>query len=306
MDHFSFNSVVIIESISPTTPMLYSVGVNLKKKIDDNLQLIQAKDDSYLDIKCEIIHINGLDEWNTSWDSLEKRCEEGLKPIIHFVCHGSSDGKYLVINDHEKDVFIPWFDVCDKLERINVQNKNNTFVTMCVCHGFNILKKLLLEKNRRIPFCGLISSPDEISAVDAEIRFVDFYISLLTNKDVTKAFKAIEDDFELIKKKYGKGMTANMLIKFSDDLFLDAFKEEVESRKDWTVSYQKAKDAIKSDNRFTGLTPEQVDLLTQLYLNLYSEKIDRIYVEMRDYKFMFDLFPEQKQRFDFPETISCN
>ena len=304
MNSFSFNSVIIIESISPSSPELYSVGVDLHQTIEKSIKLLQSSNKRYNNFICEINHINGLKEWDAFWQALEIRCKKGLNPIIHFVCHGTDDGEYLVLNNHDSNVFVPWDRVCQKLERINVLNKNNTFVTMCICHGFNILKKILLDKKRRIPFCGLISSPDSISNVDAEIRYSDFYISLLTNADVSIAFQTIIDNFETVKIQFGEDSTARYLVEFSDELFLEAFKEEVQNRKDYLVSYTKAKEAIQSDVRFKDLSPSQIEYLVQVFISLYNQKIDELYTKMRNYKFMFDIYPDQIKRFDFPDKIS--
>ena len=40
----------------------------------------------------------------------------------------------------------------------------------------------------------------------------------------------------------------------------------------------------------------------QLYIKIYKEDIRRIYEDLVYKKFMFDLYPEERERFDIPKT----
>lgn len=296
MKTFNFNKIIIIQSINPSDSaqaLLREPGPYLKDEVDKKLAELKAKDNSYKDVECELKYINSIDEWQEEWKVITSECKNGVKPIIHIISHGSEDALY--INDQGTSRPILWKCVYNELEKANIACHNNIFVTMCVCYGFHSLKKLL-KGQHRIPFVGLLASPDTVNVYDAKVRFTDFYLSLIADANVCEAMKMVIDDINKVWGKIGKKPN-DLVITFSDDLFIKSFKETYKQRLNPDYLRKEAENALLS----SGL-PVSNELVL-LYIDDYNKRIPEIYQNIVDHKFMFDLYPEERQRFNIPNSI---
>lgn len=296
MKTFHFNKIIILQSINPcdsSQKLLCEPGPYLKTEIDKKLAELKANDNSYKDVVCELKFINSIDEWQNEWTKIVEDCANGIKPIIHIVSHGSKEALY--INNNGTALPILWMDVYSVLEKANIACHNNIFVTMCVCYGFHSLKRLLKDQHR-IPFVGILASPDTVHVYDAKVRFTDFYLSLITGRDVYEAMKLVLDDINKVWSVIGSKPN-DLIIKFADDLFVENFKEVYNLRQD--PNYLK-REAIMS--LWSSGLPVSENII-QLYVEEYNKRIPEIYQKMVDNKFMFDLYPEERQRFDIPSNL---
>lgn len=296
MKSFSFNKIIILQSINPDDPAqsrLREPGPYLKDEIDKKLIELKSVSTIYGDVVCDLRYINSFDEWDKEWCNISNECQKGVKPIIHIICHGNKGALYL--NDKGTPLPILWQDVYNFIEKANIACHNNIFLTMCVCYGFYSLERLLTD-NHRIPFVGILASPDTVHVYDAKVRFTDFYLSLITGKQVYEAMKQVIDDINRVWSVIGKRPN-DLILKFSDDLFVDNFKKVYKLRKNPDYLESEAYKALSG----SGLPVS--DSFIQLYIEDYYKRIPEIYQKMVDEKFMFDLYPEERKRFDIPSTI---
>ena len=84
---------------------------------------------------------------------------------------------------------------------------------------------------------------------------------------------------------------------YSDSIFTQIIHMELKKRLDNTYLESKAKEFWASLGIFAP-TQSHIDL----YKNLHQKDISEIYCHIRDFKFMFDIYPEERERFILPET----
>ena len=298
MKKFRFNKIILIQSLSPEHenselgkpgPLLYDTIRN---------KLAELKSQKLIDvaIECEYKHVNSPAEWNSLAQSLIQQAQGGVCPILHFICHGDKeDGMSIWDSASNQYVDYPWANLYQVFTDINVYSHNNLFVSMCVCEAFWGLVKLLSDD--RIPFTGIVASPDSIYAIDAETRFPEFYAALLTNMNISAAMQELKEGYERFAMRYGEEYAADIKVEFSDALFLKAYRAETGKRKNPSYLRQRAIEAFLAE----GVAPTN-DLI-QAYMDNYSTHYQDDYRRIRDMKFMFDLYPEERGRFDFPDEI---
>lgn len=298
MKRFDFNKILIIESIDPKQTNLYQVGEDLKAAIDKKISDLRAQGKDMNGISCDLIHISSMDKWNELWDNMVSEAENGCYPIIHFVCHGSKDGMS-IFNSTGYEI-IQWENVILNISRVNKITKNNTFVTMCVCHGFFSLLKLYSATT--IPFCGIIASTGLVYTLQAIFAYTDFYSSLLTNEDLTEAYKKINDVIKFLRQK-PVYKDIDLIIKLSDELFVESYKKYISDR----IDPEKAKldfiKGIESSPDYKDLTPEEKAAIVEKYMSNFPKFQNETYRIIRDRKFMLDKYPEEIDRYDFPDKI---
>ena len=137
MQSFQFNKIIVVESINldPSLPV-YRIGSSLKSEIDTTIAGLKP---SIPTLTCELIEIHSMADWRDFIDNLHNDCTQGVKPILHFICHGNQNGMAL----DGVDGGILWADFMKNMEKVNVATSNNLFVSLCVCCGFYSLLHLL-------------------------------------------------------------------------------------------------------------------------------------------------------------------
>lgn len=295
---FRFNKIIMIQSLSPEheNSELGKPGPLLYDTI--NKKLTELKSQKLIDeqVDCEYLHVNSLADWEALSHSLVQQTQEGARPILHFICHGDKkEGMSIWDSASNRYVDLSWANLYSVFTEINVHSHNNLFVSMCVCEAFWGLVRLLSDD--RIPFTGIVASPDSIYAIDAETRFPQFYAALLTNMNISAAMQELKDGYERIVKQYGDEYAADIKVEFSEVLFLNAYQAETEKRRNPSYLRQRAIEAFQAE----GVLPtnDLIQAYTDNYLSHYQED----YRNIRDLKFMFDIYPEERDRFDFPDEI---
>lgn len=174
----SHDVMYIIESLAPGDP-------ETGKKLASEL-----KNSPGLSIKPEEIIYVKLNAKEDIYDCLMKIESESSDkhPIIHFEMHGNID--FLSTTDfypRQKDVneLISWRDLAYFLRKINIQTKNNLFVTLAVCVGASLIRSF--SPNRAAPVSCYIGSYSAIIVPNLEISYNAFYKSFLTDGDLDKA-----------------------------------------------------------------------------------------------------------------------
>lgn len=298
MKNFQFNKIIIIQSLSPEHelsqlgrpgPVLYDTI----KRILADLKAAHVIDGG---VDCDYIKVNSKAEWTSLSQTLIEESRNGLRPILHFVCHGDKiDGMSIWEDSVNEYTEVSWGDLYSLFREINLNTHNNLFVSMCVCEAFWSMINLLSDE--RIPFTGIVASPDSVYVTDAEIRFPEFYVALLRNMNIQAAKQKLEDGYKDVAALIGED-AAHILVKFSDELFLDAYRKETKNRENPLYLRNCAIKAYAAQ----GIMPTEEDL--EAYFKQYHIHYQDEYRKIRDTKFMFDIFPEERERFDFPEELT--
>jgi hypothetical protein len=134
-------------------------------------------------------------ELRAALSSLADRCRKGLRPILHFDCHGSEDyGLWLAPSGD----FLGWQELAAWLREINVAAENNVCCIFGVCFGLHLSTALSITKPT--PYFLTIAPEGEIAVGELETRFPSFYEYLLTKGSITEAYNAVlEPAFGIFK-----------------------------------------------------------------------------------------------------------
>ena len=295
MKNFTFNKVYIIRSLSPTQPQMWQPGEMLRDeltKANVNNELVDILD-GWIGFNREILRIAG------------ECVNVGVRPIVHFICHGGEPSKIYpkgamkFWNENVKKYDIKeWEQILPYLEYLNLASHFNLFVSMCVCHGFYSLLSFIQDYHR-IPFCGLLASPDPISVASSKISFTNFYISLVQNQNVNNAIDDLHNSLAPIKpvyERFGIKME-DYLVVFSDELFTKAAKEDYKKNRSSLAAIWRL--GKKIYYRMRKGRDEHIRAFVGKNLREYPT----FFLQMRDYKFMLDVYPEERPRFELPNSI---
>lgn len=84
---------------------------------------------------------------------------------------------------------VTWKELYDNLVKINVEIRNELFITMAVCHGAYLLSAAQICHPSA--FRGFIGSFEEIQEYDLTIRYEDFYAELFSSLDLNMAYDSL-------------------------------------------------------------------------------------------------------------------
>ncbi len=176
--YMTHDVMYIIESLKPEDPETGKILAEELKNAPD------------LSLKPEEIFYVKLNAKEDIYDYLMKIESESSDkhPIIHFEMHGNMD--FLSTTNYypeEKDItkLISWRDLAYFLRKINVQTKNNLFVTLAVCVGASLIRSF--SPSRAAPVSCYIGSYSEIIVPNLVLSYNAFYKSFLADGDLDKA-----------------------------------------------------------------------------------------------------------------------
>lgn len=111
------------------------------------------------------------------------RAATGLRPILHFDCHGSRvDGLLLKPSGD----YLSWAALADALRAINVATANHLCCVFGACFGLRMSFELRLTKPS--PYYLTIAPEREVSVGVLEDRTAPFYREVFASGNITKAF----------------------------------------------------------------------------------------------------------------------
>lgn len=300
MKGFTFNKVYIIRSLNPNDKQLWVPGDELFNGLKK------------CNVDCEIIDIQeGITQFRDVILNINNACKKlNIRPVIHFICHGVKPNAYaqyptgamcLWNNNKQINEVIKWVDLMYFLELINEACHFNLFISMSICYGFYSVLNLLGD-TYRIPFYGILASPDPIYAVPAAAYYTDFYVALIQDQNVNAAIDKLQQSlsaYEDLYKNYG-WKKEQQLVKFSDDLFSQAAREDYQkNRSNESQLRISATQAYKDAGYNTPPSEDFISKYISAHPNLFWEEFSKL----RDYKFMLDIYPENHDRLELPYKL---
>lgn len=300
MKYFEFNKLYIIESVNPNEANgAYKQPANTLKQAMDSvnapceLKVIDSAACFYKTLT-QIMH----DSWN------------GVRPILHFICHSLKiadeefpRGLAIWNSQRQCNELITWKELSYALESINLASHFNLFVTLSVCEGLMSLENFL-DENHRIPFCGILASPDPIKLCTSIICFKEYYVELMKVHDVNAAYNAYVKLLNSLNQYYiAKGIKPERIEQeFADDIYTKFARIDFKTNRSrpWFVRKIAIKELKKELHQTKRQLPEK---LIQAFIGKNYQLLWSIHEGMQNYKFMLDLYPEQLHRFDLPQSI---
>lgn len=111
------------------------------------------------------------------------RAADGLRPILHFDCHGSrADGLFMKPSGE----YLSWAQLADALRSVNVATSNNLCCVFGVCFGLQM--SLALSLSKPSPYYLTIAPEEEVSEGILEARIAPFYREVFATANITQAY----------------------------------------------------------------------------------------------------------------------
>lgn len=280
MSTFSFNKIFILESL-PVSEL--QTGTELEKRIND-----WAPGQG---INCQAVtfQVHSMQEWEFAWNGIYTSIEKmGIIPIIHLEMHGNTTSIGI---DGGRNGIISLKDVFQKAQHANVLSQNNVFLSLAVCMGLNVIRRLKVYEP--MPFCGVLGSLDSLDNNELLDNYTIFYKAFLTTLNLDKAKQIMEES--------GVDATKYELYK-PEQIFMNAYLGYLESYKTDEQIVNKAIDASQG----VGIVFDN-DEFQERFVRDY--RVSLLLTEGQEYKkavdtfFMFDLYPAINSRFVVPQTI---
>ncbi|THF53143.1 hypothetical protein E6C50_02760 [Flavobacterium supellecticarium] len=288
MRNFRFNKIYVIESLDKDEQ---KTGKDL---YDDILRWRQMSSDNKF--TCEYKPINNKVEYETLIAHIEKECEKGIFPILHFEIHGLSNKSGLVLNNNET---ITYSKLTEDLSKINIKIGNNLFLTLAVCHGAYLLGAVKI--NKPAPFLGFIGSFETINNDDILYRYTGFYNEFLTSFDLSTSLKIFFEANHIDNNKFSFIDT--------EETFMTVYKNYIKENTSKKGIKKRIEDAILENNLTFKSRQEKRKFGRDFEKELNKTK-QKYYSKHKDIFFMIKDFPENKERFklarNYSEIINYN
>ncbi len=107
---------------------------------------------------------------------------------IHFEMHGTNDKQGLSLSDGS---FISWKEIVDLLRIININTKNNLFITMATCFGRYLYQGV--DQQQKSPYSGYISASKVVLENEIIEDFTTMYETLTDTGNLVYSYLQLEE-----------------------------------------------------------------------------------------------------------------
>lgn len=177
---FGNNSLVIFEALKE---------MRTGKRLCDDLEHV-ANSFERLNY-CKHYNVESRDDLIEKLKAVEAECKErGMKPVLHFECHGHPEKGLLIEQTGE---YISWTDLMSQIALINAVTRNNTGVVLASCHGFELAR--FVNINKPSPFHFMVGPVKEVDQGPLAVTMNAFYREFIESYDLNKALRCLDKDF---------------------------------------------------------------------------------------------------------------
>lgn len=171
VDTLSINQIVWIRSLpddelGPSRRMVEDVEM---LSVSGGFQLEEAS-------------VTTADEMLQFLESIAIRTRDGLRPILHFDCHGDADEGLAMANGER----LAWDLLADGLRQINIATCNNLVCVFATCFGLHLGKTLRLSEAS--PWYLMIAPENEVTLETLEAKTRPFYEAVTASGNITQAY----------------------------------------------------------------------------------------------------------------------
>jgi hypothetical protein len=137
-------------------------------------------------LRFQEIAISSRSEMTEALHEIARSAAQGLRPILHFDCHGSANNGLQLAPSRE---FMSWEELADLLRVVNVATGNNLCCVFAACFGLQLGTILTLSK--AVPFYLMIAPPKEIDVGSLERKILPFYREVHESGNITESHRAM-------------------------------------------------------------------------------------------------------------------
>ena len=280
MSTFAFNKIFILESLLPKETQ---TGTLLEQRIN-HWAPTQG-------VNCQVVTfpVHSMQDWEVAWNSIYTSITQmGNNPIVHLEMHGN---KTQVGIDKGQKGRISLIDVFKKVQKANVLSHNNTFLSLAVCEGLNVIRSLGVYQP--MPFCGVMGSEETLGNQELLENYTIFYKSFLKTLNLDAADAAMKaagieaDKYKLVKP---------------EQVFMNAYLGYLESYNSDEKIVNKALKAAQEGGVVFSSGEEKARFIRDYRCTLLMTE-NREYQRAVDSYFMFDKYPEIKERFQIHSSV---
>lgn len=184
-----YDAIVVLDGLSPE-----------ERKRWQGAQIVQRVVVSS-HVPCPIIECNSQAEFLGTLDRLHVNAANGQKILLHFDCHGNTDGIQM------GNEFVAWAEFAPKLEAINHRMDGDLVLNLSACKGIHGIKAVDPLRTGD-PFFGIIGPMKSPTFSEANNINEKFYFKLTGGTDMSTIVKEInaetgEDDVLFIVSSEG-------------------------------------------------------------------------------------------------------
>ena len=268
MSEMRFNCVLILDSIPEGE-------LNTARKLAEDLETIASAKPGTPGIK--LIPIKFVNDFIKCFSQLVHEIKKtGSYPLIHLEAHGCTDGLQLADKSQ-----ISWKYFKEILVPINISMELNLMLVLGSCHGGTFVT--CMDPDDRAPFWGLIGPTSELNVGQIEKDFRLFYTTLFNTLSPYEALIAFNRNIP--ENRY--------YIKTAEEFFYEVWKAYLKnhgSKNQLKKLAQRKRKQLKTERVYP--LPSINELKREVIGLQY-----RIFDQFRDKYFMYDLFPNHKNRF---------
>lgn len=174
VDKFEVNTIVWLRSLSEDE-------LGPSRRMVEDIEPLAKRDGPF---QFEEIVVSSTAEMLAALATLASRCRAGLRPILHFDCHGSEESGLLIAPSGDR---LGWAELTSALRAVNVAAENNLCCIFGVCFGMYLSTELSITEPS--PYFLTIAPEREISVGELEARFPSFYERLFETGNITQAYR---------------------------------------------------------------------------------------------------------------------
>lgn len=279
MSTFEFNRIYVIESLE---------GRLTGKELYEDL--LRRQEYIHQNIEAKYITINNKKSFLSELDKIKEECEKNnCFPILHFEIHGDNNLQGLVLSSRE---LVSWSELNDILADINSKIANNLFLTLAVCYGAYLMQEI--KFCNPAPFFGFIGSFEKINEYDLMIRYQEFYTEFFSSFDINKALDKLHAANPDIASTYH--------FINSEETFIRVYKRYLIENFSTDGLNKRIEQAIKDENIILKNRQEK-RVFKKNFIKEAVRTKDKYYREHCSIFFMFDIHPENEERFSIPLSL---
>ena len=201
----------------------------------------------------------------------------GAFPLLHFEGHGSETGLFAANRDQ-----VSWLELKNELIPLNEAMRLNLMLVLGACYGATFISAM--QTVERAPVGGIIGPTGEVEAGDVQASFGSFYGAIFRGEGASAAITALN--------------TSNAGYRYyrtsAQEFFLKVWCQYQKHYVSKSKLQERARQMRKKAKREGQLI--NVPSIGKLKRRLKSSE-QHYFEKYRDTYFMFDLYPENRKRF---------